>query len=136
MGMRGRQNTEIRQGGRAGESADFHGIRPYVQGDDLRRVHWKATAHTGKMAIKEFEYRYTGAVQVILDLQHGVHAGQRDYATLESSITLAASMLNHVISLGNQAGLFTTGKQFGQSGAGIRAAATASYAGSAGTGQR
>ena len=110
-GMRGRQNTEIRPVGRAGESADFHGIRPYVQGDDLRRVHWKATAHTGKLAIKEFEYRFTGAVQVVLDLQHGVHAGAREFSTLESAITLAASVLDHVIGMGNQAGLFATGKQ-------------------------
>jgi len=109
-GLRGRQNTEIRPVGRAGESADFHGIRPYVQGDDLRRVHWKATAHTGKLAIKEFEYRFTGAVQVILDLQHGIYTGTREYASLEAAITLAASMLNHVISMGNQVGLFATGE--------------------------
>ncbi len=107
----GRQNTEIRPVGRAGESPDFHGIRPYVQGDDLRRVHWKATAHTGKLAIKEFEYRYTGAVQVILDLQHGLHTGTREFSTLEAAITLAASVLNHVIGMGNQAGLFATGEQ-------------------------
>jgi len=110
-GMRGRQNTEIRPVGRAGESADFHGIRPYVQGDDLRRVHWKATAHTGKLAIKEFEYRFTGAVQVILDLQQGIHFGQREFSTLEAAITLAASVMNHVIGMGNQAGIFATGTQ-------------------------
>ncbi len=105
----GRQNTEVRPIGQAGESAEFHGIRPYVQGDDLRRVHWKATAHTGKLAIKEFEYRYSGAVQVVLDLQHGVHVGERDYSTLETAITLTASVLNHVLSAGNQAGMLATG---------------------------
>ena len=110
-GAAGRQTTEVRPMGRAGESADFHGIRPYVQGDDLRRVHWKATAHTSKLAIKEFEYRYSGAVQVILDLQHGVHCGAKEYATLESAITLAASVLNHVLGNGNQAGLLATGAQ-------------------------
>jgi len=107
----GRQNTEVRPMGRAGESSDFHSLRPYVQGDDLRRVHWKSTAHTGKLAIKEFEYRYSGAVQVILDLQHGVHSGEREYATLEAAITLTASVLNHVLSNGNQAGLLATGAQ-------------------------
>jgi len=107
----GRQNNEVRPIGHAGETADFHGIRPYVQGDDLRRVHWKATAHTNKLAIKEFEYRISGAVQVILDLQHGVHVGQRDFSTLETSVTLATSLLNHVLSTGNQAGMLATGAQ-------------------------
>ena len=110
-GANGRQDTEVRPVGRAGETAEFHGIRPYVQGDDLRRVHWKATAHTGKLAIKEFEYRYSGAVQVMLDLQQGVHAGEKDFSTLEAAITLTASVLSHVLSGGNQAALSATGKQ-------------------------
>ena len=105
----GRQSNEVRPVGQAGETADFHGIRPYVQGDDLRHVHWKATAHTGKLAIKEFEFRVSGAVQVVLDLQHGVHGGERDFSTLEVSVTLAASLLNHVLNSGNQAGLLATG---------------------------
>ncbi|HOF87070.1 MAG TPA: DUF58 domain-containing protein [Armatimonadota bacterium] len=108
-GAGGRQTMEVRPVGRAGESADFHGIRPYVQGDDLRRVHWKATAHTGKLAIKEYEYRHSGAVQVILDLQAGVYLGEGEYASLETAITLAASILDHVLQAGNQAGLFATG---------------------------
>jgi len=105
----GRQSNEVRPVGNAGETADFHGIRPYVQGDDLRHVHWKATAHTNKLAIKEFEYRVSGAVRVVLDLQRGTHGGDRDYSTLEVSVTLAASILNHVLGTGNQAGLFATG---------------------------
>lgn len=105
----GRQHNEVRPIGHVGETAEFHGIRPYVQGDDLRNVHWKATAHTGKLAIKEFEYRVSGAVQVVLDLQRGVHGGERDFSTLEVSVTLAASLLNHVLNSGNQAGLLATG---------------------------
>ena len=105
----GRQSNEVRPIGHAGETAEFHGIRPYVHGDDLRHVHWKATAHTGKLAVKEFEYRISGAVQVILDLQHGAHVGAREFSTLEISVTLAASILNHVLGTGNQAGLLATG---------------------------
>jgi uncharacterized protein (DUF58 family) len=108
-GAGGRQTTEVRPIGHAGESADFHSIRPYVQGDDLRRVHWKATAHTGRLAVKEFEYRHSGSVQVILDLQSGIYHGTGDFATLESAITLTASLLNHVLQMGNQAGFVSTG---------------------------
>ena len=31
------------------------GIRPYQHGDGLRRVHWRATAHTGRLQSKLFE---------------------------------------------------------------------------------
>lgn len=107
-GAGGRRNVEIRPIGHAGERAEFHSIRPYVQGDDLRRVHWKATAHTGRLAVKEFEYRSSGAVQVILDLQRGVHLGEKEYSTLETAITLTASVLNHVLHAGNQVSLLAT----------------------------
>lgn len=30
-------------------------IRPYVQGDDLRSVHWPATAHRGEMMVRQFD---------------------------------------------------------------------------------
>lgn len=110
-GRSGRQEAEVRLAGNVGENGDFHGIRPYVQGDDLRRVHWKSTAHSGKLAVKEFEYHTSGAVQVILDLQQGMHVGQGDFSTLEASVTIAASVLNYVESAGNEIGLLTTGEQ-------------------------
>jgi uncharacterized protein (DUF58 family) len=110
-GMHGRQMHEAHVKEHAGESFDFHGIRPYVQGDDLRRVHWKSTAHTGKLAIKEFEYYSSGAIQVILDLHDGSHAGAGEQSTLETSVKLAASMLNYAFTTDNQAGLLTTGEK-------------------------
>jgi uncharacterized protein (DUF58 family) len=103
-----RQHTEVRASERVGQSADFHGIRPYVQGDDLRRVHWKATAHTGKLAIKEFEYQFGGSVQVVLDLQQETHWGEGEYASLEAAVTLSASLIHHVLTSGHEAGFLAT----------------------------
>ncbi|HEX2951419.1 MAG TPA: DUF58 domain-containing protein, partial [Armatimonadota bacterium] len=109
-GLNGRQTVDIGRAGHVGETADFHGIRPYVQGDDLRRVHWKSTAHSGKLAVKEFEYHSSGAMHLILDLQHGVHTGINDHATLETAITLSTSLLNYVLEAGNRAGFLSTGE--------------------------
>lgn len=108
-GAGGRQMHEMRPVGHVGEAADFHSIRPYTHGDDLRRIHWKSTAHTGKLAVKEFEYHSSGAVQVILDLQAHSHFGGQDFSSLEASVTVVASLMNYILSTGNQAGLFCTG---------------------------
>lgn len=48
----------------------FRSIRPYVRGDDRRRVHWKATAHHGELMVRESEGTGLVALQVVVDLRH------------------------------------------------------------------
>ncbi len=38
-----------------GSSVEFAEYRKYVPGDDLRRLHWRALARTGRQYVKEFE---------------------------------------------------------------------------------
>ena len=40
---------------RRGQSDSFYGLREYVYGDDLRFVHWRASAHHQELLIKEFQ---------------------------------------------------------------------------------
>jgi uncharacterized protein (DUF58 family) len=47
---------------------EFRGIRPHVIGDDLRHVHWKVTAHTGELVVKEFQHREEAEVALWLDM--------------------------------------------------------------------
>ena len=44
------------------------GARPYVHGDAPNRVHWRATAHTGVLMVKELERPSGQAVSVVVDL--------------------------------------------------------------------
>jgi uncharacterized protein (DUF58 family) len=45
----------------------FHALREYVSGDDLRRVHWKATAHRGALMVREHADPARPDVTVVLD---------------------------------------------------------------------
>jgi uncharacterized protein (DUF58 family) len=44
------------------------GARPYVPGDARRNVHWRATAHTGELMVKELERPSGEPVTVVVDL--------------------------------------------------------------------
>jgi uncharacterized protein (DUF58 family) len=44
------------------------GARPYVPGDARQRVHWRATAHTGALMVKELERPAGRPVTVVVDL--------------------------------------------------------------------
>src|SRR5205807_252503 len=47
-----------------GSGVDPDGVREYVPGDPLRRMHWKSTARTGRLNVIEFEE--SRAVNVII----------------------------------------------------------------------
>jgi uncharacterized protein (DUF58 family) len=44
------------------------GARPYAPGDSRRLVHWRATAHTGAVMVRELEHPSAGPVLVSVDL--------------------------------------------------------------------
>lgn len=54
----------------------FRGVRPYQRGDPRRRVHWKATARTGDLMVREADGTGVVAIQVVLDLGEGGPAGE------------------------------------------------------------
>lgn len=45
----------------------FRGIRPYVHGDEQRRIHWKATARHGELMVREDEGTGVVSLQVLVD---------------------------------------------------------------------
>lgn len=70
-----------------GNSEELRGTRPYVAGDDLRRVHWKSTARLGGLVVKEF-HRTTRAQSVVV--WDGVAEATED--AVEFSLRLASSL--------------------------------------------
>jgi uncharacterized protein (DUF58 family) len=74
--------------GRSGE--DFYALRPYVVGDDLRRVHWPSTARHDELMVRQDELPWQGRATVLLD----VRAATNTDASLELVISAAASIIN------------------------------------------
>jgi uncharacterized protein (DUF58 family) len=85
---------------RLGRRGDFYGLREYRQGDDRRDVHWKSSARTGRMLVREYEDELNRKVAVAIDnaLPDDVLAAIEDGANppeadaLERAVSLAASL--------------------------------------------
>ena len=73
--------------GRAGE--DFYALRAYVVGDDLRRVHWAATARHDELMVRQDEIPWQGRTTLVLDDRAGVHSPE----SFERMVSAAASIL-------------------------------------------
>src|SRR5262249_41130714 len=79
--------------GRPGQSLITMGVREYRPGDDLRRVHWPATARRGALMVKEVEVDLAPYFTVILDLARRHRAGMGRKSTLEYVLRSAASII-------------------------------------------
>jgi uncharacterized protein (DUF58 family) len=71
-----------------GASTDFAEHRPYMPGDDLRRMDWRLYARTDRFYVKEFEADTNTNLLVVLD----VSASMRYGAKLRYASTLAACL--------------------------------------------
>jgi uncharacterized protein (DUF58 family) len=74
---------------RTGE--DFYTMRPYVEGDDLRRIHWASVARTGQLMIRQDESTRRSVAAIFLDTRESA-VGKAHSAPFEKCVSAAASV--------------------------------------------
>lgn len=94
-----------------GEGTELYGTRPFVPGDDLRRVDWNATARRGHLVVREYERAEATDATVILDLTRSAHRGEGDDSTIERAVKLAASVQAQLLERGSSVGMIAVGAQ-------------------------
>jgi len=67
-------------------------VRPYVHGDAINRIHWLSSARHSELLVKEFDLEQAADLWILLDLDRGVHAGVGNDASVETAVTVAASV--------------------------------------------
>jgi uncharacterized protein (DUF58 family) len=109
------------------------GVRDYEPGDSFSRIHWRSTARTGRLIVKEFELDPTADIWLFPDMHQAVQSslpfsiedyedpwiailrGRRrtdielDPATEEYVVTIAASVAQHFVYKDRAVGLVTYG---------------------------
>jgi len=93
------------------DGLDFYGIREYVPGDDLRRVHWKTTARMDELMTVQFTKEQSLEGTIILDLHAKSHAGEGLFSTLEQGVLLAATAARQADVLAGDVGLIAVGDE-------------------------
>lgn len=67
----------------------FAGLRDYRQGEDLRRIHWKATARRGLLVARDMKNESAAGLSVWLDLRQPVSPEACEQAIDEAATRLA-----------------------------------------------
>lgn len=84
---------------------DLVGLREYVPGDDLRRLHWATSARTGTLMVREDADPARPHLAVLLDDDAG---GYPDPAQFEDAVEVAASLVAVAVAEGHPVRLLTS----------------------------
>jgi len=88
-----------------GIGMDFLDLRDYQPGDDVRHVHWKATARSGTLKVKEYELEAHLRVIFVLDSTKTMFHGVIGNTKLEYSVRAIAYTSNELLRRGDYVGL-------------------------------
>jgi uncharacterized protein (DUF58 family) len=100
----------------ASESGDeFLTLRDYEAGDDLRRVHWRSTARTGELLVRQNEAQWRPRAAVILDVRAEAH----DPQSFEVAVEATASVVDRLTRMRRRLEVVTSaGQRLGRARAG------------------
>ena len=73
---------------------DFYTLREYVEGDDLRKIHWASTAKRGRYMIRQEETPWHTRATILIDDYAAAHDGAGPTSSFERAVTTAASLVD------------------------------------------
>ncbi|QQM68454.1 DUF58 domain-containing protein [Actinomyces weissii] len=82
----------------------FHALRDYVPGDDRRNVHWRSTARTGRLMVRQFEETRRASLVVLLSTRMEDYATEDDF---ETAVSCACSLALDAVSANREVHLLT-----------------------------
>lgn len=86
---------------------EFYGLREYRAGDSLRRVHWRRSARTGQLVVREMADVRPRVLLVVVDAHQ---PGDRGRDASEAAVSAAGTLLCHGLEMGYKVGLVAAGR--------------------------
>lgn len=94
-----------------GSSVEFAEYRKYVQGDDTRRLDWKAFARSDRYYIKEYEADTNLRAYMVVDSSGSMNFSNKGEPKIEYARKLAATLSYLAVDQGDAAGLSCCGEK-------------------------
>ncbi|MEV0272604.1 DUF58 domain-containing protein [Hamadaea sp. NPDC050747] len=85
-------------------SVDLRAVREYVIGDEVRHLHWKASARTGQLMVREYADPVETRLTVLLDTRAGAMSAE----LFEEAVEVAASLAYATVAAGQPCRLITS----------------------------
>jgi uncharacterized protein (DUF58 family) len=86
------------------------GVRPYIYGDPLQRIHWRATARTGQLHSRVYEPTSLAGATILIDFHQDGYDKRGEPHRSELAVTTAVSLAYAVTGLNQQVGIASNGR--------------------------
>jgi uncharacterized protein (DUF58 family) len=86
-------------------------IRPYAPGDAINRIHWLSSVRHGELQVKEFDPEQAADLWLMLDLDRSAHVGTGDGSSVETAVSLAASIAVRTLADNRAVGLTASARR-------------------------
>lgn len=90
-----------------GFSVEFAQHRPYVQGDEIRRLDWKVYGKTDRYYVREYEEETNLRTMILLDLSGSMAYGSGNVSKAEYAVRLSAALAYLMMRQADSVGLCT-----------------------------
>ena len=97
-----------------GSSLEFEQIKEYVQGDDYRRLNWKATARKNSLMVNNYMDERSQQVVCLIDKGRNMKMPFEGMTLLDYAINATLVLSNIVLLKQDKSGLLTFGKKIDQ----------------------
>lgn len=88
----------IRRSRQRGLGTEFESLRDYSEGDDYRKIDWKATARRDKLIVRQFEQERNQAVVIVVDIGRGMLSEVEGVRKLDHALD-SCLMLTHAAAM-------------------------------------
>jgi uncharacterized protein (DUF58 family) len=96
-----------------GQNDEFEHIRPYVQGDNIKSINWKATSRTRELMVDQYQDSRHQEVYCILDKGRSMKMPFEGMTLLDYSINSILSLSNIILKKYDHAGLVSFSEVIG-----------------------
>ncbi|HEY7738695.1 MAG TPA: DUF58 domain-containing protein [Candidatus Limnocylindria bacterium] len=86
-------------------------VRPYAPGDAINRIHWLSSMRHGELLVKEFDPEQAADLWMILDLERAAHVGTGDGSSVETAVSVAASIAVRTLADNRAVGLTASARR-------------------------
>jgi uncharacterized protein (DUF58 family) len=106
-------STGIKKIRRLGNNSEFEQIKNYVQGDEIKKINWKATSRKNELQVNQYQEEKSQHVYCIIDKSKNMQMEFKGLSLLDYAINSSLVFSNIALRKGDKAGLITYADKLG-----------------------